>query len=63
MMSNTIYPDLPEILVSLDADAIALVTLNRPEQRNTFTNQMKDSLVEAFRRALTLQIGIYESES
>lgn len=47
---TTIYPDLDQILATVDAEGIALVTLNRPDQRNTFTNEMRASLVECFRR-------------
>lgn len=48
----SLYPDLPEILVSRDTldPRIALVSLNRPPQRNAFTGEMKDSLVAAFGR-------------
>lgn len=48
----SLYPELPEILVSRDSQdsRIAIVSLNRPPQRNAFTGEMKDSLVEAFGR-------------
>lgn len=47
---STIYPDLVQILATVDAAGIALVSLNRPEQRNAFTNEMRASLVECFQR-------------
>ena len=47
---STIYPDLAEILVTVDSKGIALVTLNRPAQRNAFTGVMATSLVEADQR-------------
>ena len=47
----TIYPDLEEILVTVDGDdGIALVLLHRPSARNAFTNEMTRSLVECYRR-------------
>jgi 2-(1,2-epoxy-1,2-dihydrophenyl)acetyl-CoA isomerase len=48
----SLYPHLPEILVTRDSQdpRIAIVSLNRPPQRNAFTGEMKDSLVEAFGR-------------
>lgn len=46
----TIYPDLDEILVTVDEDGIALVLLHRPSARNAFTNEMTRSLVECYRR-------------
>ena len=49
MSSSTIYPDLPEIRVTLDS-GVATVWLSRPAQRNAFTNEMKNSLVEAYHR-------------
>ena len=47
---TTIYTDLKDILVNVDSEGIALVTLNRPEQRNAYTGEMSASLVEAYRR-------------
>ncbi|KAL8292771.1 hypothetical protein RQP46_001383 [Phenoliferia psychrophenolica] len=47
---TTIYPDLPDILVTVDSEGIALLTLNRPDARNAFTGEMRDSLVQAYSR-------------
>lgn len=47
---STIYPDLAEILVSLDSEGIAIVRLHREESRNAFTSTMSESLVECYRR-------------
>lgn len=44
-MTPSIYPDLPDIAVRLDSGGVAVVILDRPAQRNAFTNPMKDSLV------------------
>lgn len=51
-MAPSLYPDLPEILVSRDEkdSRIAIVSLNRPPQRNAFTGVMTTSLVEVYRR-------------
>lgn len=46
---TTIYPDLPEILVKLD-ESVGIINLHRPEQLNAFTEEMKASLIEAFKR-------------
>lgn len=45
----SIYPDLPEIIVTRDG-TVGIITLSRPEARNAFTNQMKDSIVAACAR-------------
>lgn len=50
-MAPSIYPDLPEIAVRIDAGGVAVVVLDRPEARNAFTNPMKDSLVRCLRPA------------
>lgn len=46
----SIYPDLPCLTVSVDTNGVALVLLDRPEQRNTYNTVMKNSLVTAYGR-------------
>ncbi|KAI5476736.1 hypothetical protein MNV49_007326 [Pseudohyphozyma bogoriensis] len=50
MSPQTLYTDLKHIKVTLDDSGIALLELNRPEQRNAFSNPMKDALVEVLGR-------------
>lgn len=49
MTSASMYPDLQHISVEREGP-IGVVILNRPQQRNAFHDEMKDSLVEAYRR-------------
>lgn len=49
MAAENIYPDLQHIRVEREG-AIGIVILHRPQQRNAFTSEMSDSLVEAYRR-------------
>lgn len=48
-MPISLYPDLEEIRVTRDGN-VGIITLNRPQARNAFTNLMKDSIVEACAR-------------
>ena len=52
MSPQSLYPDLPEILVTRDNQdsRVAIVSLNRPPQRNAFTGEMAESLIEAYSR-------------
>lgn len=43
--------DYEQIEYAVDADGIATLTLNRPEQLNAFTDQMKDEMIDAFDRS------------
>jgi enoyl-CoA hydratase/carnithine racemase len=45
----SLYADLPEITVKMDGP-VAVVTLDRPKQRNAFTEKMKESMITAFQR-------------
>ncbi len=43
--------DYQQIEYTVDGDGIATLTLNRPEQLNAFTNQMKEEMIDAFDRS------------
>lgn len=43
--------DYQQIAFEVDADGIATLTLDRPEQLNAFTNTMKEEMIDAFDRA------------
>ncbi|KAM0755977.1 enoyl-CoA hydratase/isomerase family protein [Meredithblackwellia eburnea MCA 4105] len=47
---NSIYPDLKEITVTLSSEGIAVLYLDRPAQRNAFTETMTDSLQACYGR-------------
>lgn len=49
MTSTSIYSDLPAVHVSFDGN-VAIVKLDRPAARNSFNQEMCDSLIEAARR-------------
>jgi enoyl-CoA hydratase/carnithine racemase len=47
----TVQPDEDSVLLQVDSDGVALITLNRPERRNSWTPRMEARYFEVLERA------------